>query len=51
MIEEYLAEVSSVGKIELEEYLAPQCNVPPKIMPPGKAGVDGVGEFLTKITG
>lgn len=46
MIEEHLAEVSPMGKVKLEEHLAPQCDVPSKIVPPGKAGVDCTTEFL-----
>jgi hypothetical protein len=46
MIEEHLAEVSPMGKIELEEHLAPQRNVPPKIMPSRQTSVDGITEFL-----
>ena len=34
VVEEHLAEVPSMGKIELEEHLAPQRNVPPEIVPP-----------------
>ena len=46
MIKEHLAEVPSVGKIELEEHLAPQRNMPPKIVPSRQAGVDRVTELL-----
>ena len=46
MIEKYLAEVSPMSEIELEEHLAPQCNMPPKIVPSGKASVDCITEFL-----
>lgn len=50
MIEEHLAEVSPVGEIKLEENLAPECDVPPKIMPSGKASVDRISELLLTQT-
>ena len=49
VIEEHLAEVSPMGKIELEEHLAPKRNVPPKIVPSGEASVDRIGKFLLTI--
>ena len=51
MIEKYLAEVSAVGKIELEENLAPQRNVPPKVVPPGQSSIDRISEFLLVTNG
>ena len=33
MVEEYFPEVSPMGKVELEEHLASERNVPPEIMP------------------
>ena len=46
MVEEHLAEVTSMSKIELEEHLAPQRDMPPKIVPSSQASVDCVTEFL-----
>jgi hypothetical protein len=46
VVEEHLTEVPPMGKIELEEHLAPQRNVPPEIVPPGQASVDRVTELL-----
>ena len=51
MIEEHLTEVPPMGKIELEEHLAPQRNVSPKIVPPGQASVDRVTELLRITSG
>ena len=51
MIEKYLAEVSTVGKIELEENLAPQRNMPPKIVPPGQTSIDRISELLLITNG
>lgn len=46
MVEEYLAKVPSMGKIELEEHFAPQRNVPPEIVPSGQTSVDRITELL-----
>jgi len=35
MVEEYLSKVPPVGKVELEEYLASERDVPPKVVPSG----------------
>jgi hypothetical protein len=51
VVEEHLAEVSPMGKIELEEHLAPQRNVPPKIVPSGQASVDRITELLLITSG
>jgi len=51
MVEEYLAEVPPVGKIELEEHFAPQSDVPPKVVPSGQTGVDRVPELLQTTNG
>ena len=49
MVEEYLAEVPPMGKIELEEHLASQSNVPPKIVPSGEASVDRIAKLLHQL--
>lgn len=46
MIKEHLAKVPPVGEIELEEHLASQSNVPPKIVPSGEASVDRIAKLL-----
>ena len=46
MVEEHLAEVTSMSKIELEEHLASQRDMPPKIVPSSQASVDCVAELL-----
>jgi hypothetical protein len=46
MVEEHLAKVPPMGEIELEEHLAPQRNVPPKIVPSRKTSVDRIAELL-----
>ena len=51
VVEEHLAEVPPMGKIKLEEHLAPQRNVPPEIMPPGQASVDRITELLQITSG
>lgn len=51
VVEEYLAEVPPMGKIELEEHLAPQRNVPPEIVPPGQTGIDSITELLRIVNG
>ena len=49
MVEEHLTKVPPMGKIELEEHLAPQRNVPPEIVPSGQTSIDRIAELL-KIT-
>jgi len=51
VVEEHLTEVPPMGKIELEEHLAPQRNVPPEIVPPGQASVDRITELLQITSG
>jgi len=51
MVEEHLTEVPPMCKIELEEYLAPQRNVPPKIVPPGQTSIDRITKLLQIISG
>jgi len=51
MVEEHLAEVPPMGKIELEEHLAPQRDVPPKVVPSGQASVDRIPELLQTTKG
>ena len=51
VIKENLAEIPPMGEIELEEHLAPQCNVPPEIVPSGQTSVDSVSELLQIANG
>ena len=46
MVEEYLTKVPPMGKVELEEHLASQRDMPPKIVPSSQASVDCVAELL-----
>jgi len=46
MVEEYLSKVSPVSKVELEEHLASERDVPPKVVPSGQAGIDCITELL-----
>ena len=46
MVEEYLTKVPPMGKVELEEHLASQRDVPPKVVPSGQAGINCIAELL-----
>ena len=46
MVEEYLSKVPPVCKVELEEHLASERDVPPKVVPSGQAGIDCIAELL-----
>jgi len=35
MVKEYLSEVPPMGKVELEEHLASERDMPPKVVPSG----------------
>jgi hypothetical protein len=48
MIEQDVAVVATVGKMELENMLAPQCNMPPELLPATEANDEGRLESLSE---
>ena len=46
MVEEHLSKVPPMSKVELEEHLTSERDVPPKIVPSGQAGIDCITELL-----
>jgi hypothetical protein len=50
MVEQDVAVVATVRKMELEDMLAPQCNVPPELLPATEANDEGCLESLLKAS-
>ena len=46
MVEEYLSKVPPMSKVELEEHLASERDMSPKVVPPGQAGIDCISKLL-----